>query len=316
MSGEATSSTSERPFGRRDFFRASVTGAAAMSLSGGLALADQPGDKVSGSAPVFVEPTWQLEVVDDCDVIVCGGGPAGFSAAIAAARTGARTRLFEVNGCLGGVWTSGLLTYVFDFDKPGLTCELTKMLDERDARVGDNVRRYVYHVEEMKCLLEEMTQAAGVKTQLHTRVVAAYKNDANRLTTIVTESKSGRQAWRASAFIDATGDGDLGALAGCEWDFGRTKDCSCQPMTLNALVTVPNVEVIKDYILFYDAVRHPVACVGCQGRGWPDDGGPVHQRRLSRPCQLPRYRELGGDGGSRRSGLRHRGARRPVASRS
>ncbi len=203
------------------------------------------------SALVFAEPARKLTLEDECNVIVCGGGPAGFSAAISAARSGAQTRLFDVSGCLGGVWTAGMLSYVFDFDKPGLSRELTYQLDRRDARVGDNVGRYVYHVEEMKCLLEEMTAREGVKVQLHTRIVAAYKNSENRLATIVTESKSGRQAWRAQVFIDATGDGDLGALAGCGWEFGREEDSTCQPMTMNALVTVPQVEAIKEFILFY-----------------------------------------------------------------
>ncbi len=243
---------SKKMFGRRDFFRASAGGAAAVSFSGSLAFADQATDQSTETTSVFVEPARKLQVIDNCDVIVCGGGPAGFSAAIAAARAGARTRLFEVNGCLGGVWTAGMLTYIFDFDKPGLSHELTVKLDKRDARVGNNIRRYVYHVEEMKCLLEEMAMRENIKTQLHTRVVAAYKNNANRLTTIVTESKSGRQAWKADVFIDATGDGDLGALAGCDWQFGRTKQCPCQPMTMNALVSVPDVEKIKDYILFYN----------------------------------------------------------------
>ncbi len=199
----------------------------------------------------FSEPARTLAVADECDVIVCGGGPAGFSAAIRAARTGAKTRLFDVNGCLGGVWTAGMLTYIFDIDHLGLARELTHKLGERNARVGNNPQRYVYHVEEMKCLLEEMTEQDNVKIQLHTRVVAAYKNKANRLTTIVTESKSGRQAWRAKVFIDATGDGDLGALAGCGWDFGRDHGTLCQPMTLNAMIAVPNIKAIKDFILFY-----------------------------------------------------------------
>ncbi len=170
---------------RRDFVRASVVGAAALSFSGVPAVgADEP--KSSGS--VFAEPARKLAVVDDCDVIVCGGGPAGFSASIAAARAGARTRLFDVNGCLGGVWTAGMLTYIFDIDKPGLPREITRRLDLRNARVAGHKdpSRYVYHVEEMKCLLEEMVIKEKVTVQLHTRVVAAYKNSANRLETIIT----------------------------------------------------------------------------------------------------------------------------------
>ena len=203
-----------------------------------------------------MEPARELPLRDDVDVIVCGGGPAGVAAAIAAARTGARTRLFEMHGCLGGVWTAGLLTYIFDFDKPGLTRELTQKLDERDARRHKNPSRFVYEPETMKLLLEELCGQAGVNLQLHTRVAAAYR-DGNRLRTIVTESKSGREAWRARVFIDATGDGDLGAQAGCEWEIGQGRDCPCQPMTLNALAVVRDSAALGEYISFYrDDNRH------------------------------------------------------------
>lgn len=197
----------------------------------------------------FEEPAQKLQLQDDADVIVCGAGPAGIAAAITAARAGARTRLFEVHGCLGGVWTAGLLTYIFDFDKPGLTRELTRRLDERDARRSKNPGRFVYEPEEMKVLLEEMCLEAGVKTQLHTRVSAAFREN-DRLRTIVTDSKSGRQAWRAPVFIDATGDGDLGAQAGCGWDVGQAKDCPCQPLTMNALAVVRDVKALAPFISF------------------------------------------------------------------
>ncbi len=201
-------------------------------------------------------PQRPLPLRDDADVIVCGGGPAGVAAAISAARAGARTRLFEWRGCLGGVWTAGLLTYIFDFDKPGLPAELKKRLDARHARRQKNPSRFVYEPEAMKLLLEEMCEETGVKTQLLTPVVAAYR-EVDRLTTIVTESKSGREAWRARMFIDCTGDGDLGALAGCGWDFGRGPDGECQPMTLNALAVVRDAAALGEYLSFYqDDNRH------------------------------------------------------------
>lgn len=207
-------------------------------------------DQGSGTPGVFTEPVRNLPLHDDADVIVCGGGPAGVAAAVAAARAGARTRLFELHGSLGGVWTTGLLTYIFDFNKPGLTREIVARLDARDARRGDNRDRFVYEPDEMKVLLEEMCAEAGVKFLLHTRVAAAYREE-GRLATIVTESKSGREAWRAPVFIDATGDGDLGAQAGCEWDTGQAKDCPCQPLTLNALAVVRDAAKMGDFISFF-----------------------------------------------------------------
>ena len=63
-------------------------------------------------------------IVEDVDVVVCGGGPAGIAAAIASARQGARTRLIELHGSLGGVWTTGALSWIIDSaDKPGIMAE-------------------------------------------------------------------------------------------------------------------------------------------------------------------------------------------------
>ncbi len=231
---------------RRHFLAACTAAGISLSHQSALPASSPPRDAAS-----FTEPQRAIVLHDDADVIVCGGGPAGSAAAVAAARAGAKTRLFEVLGCLGGVWTAGLLTYIFDFDKPGLPRRLAAQLDARNARVrGTNRDRFVYDPEAMKVLLEDLLAEAGAQFRLQSRVVAAYR-DGNRLKTIVTESRSGREAWRAKVFIDATGDGDLGALAGCDWEFGRIKDCPCQPMTLNALVVVKDAAALKDHISFY-----------------------------------------------------------------
>ena len=203
----------------------------------------------------FDEPGRTLPVVQDADVIVCGAGPAGTAAAIAAARAGAKVRLFENNGCLGGVWTAGLLTWIFDFDKPGLTREIVAELDVRGARRGDDPGRFVYEPDEMKLLLEDLCTGAGVRFRLQSRVVAAYR-EGRRLTTVVTESRSGREAWQAPVFIDTTGDGVLGSLAGCGWDLGdmgrdAQRECLCQPLTMNALAAVRDVSQMGSYISFY-----------------------------------------------------------------
>jgi len=231
---------------RRCFLRATVAGmvGAPLFTSTAESAKDEP------ASGVFTETARDLPLVADADVIVCGAGPAGVAAAIAAARAGAKTRLFEVHGCLGGVWTAGLLTWMFDFGKPGLTRELTHELDRRGARRGTHPAMFVYEPDEMKLLLEDLCTQAGVQFRLHTRVAAAYREGA-RLATIVTESKSGREAWRAPVFIDATGDGDLGALVGCQWDIGRPESRTCQPLTMNALAIVRDASKMQKFISFY-----------------------------------------------------------------
>ncbi len=191
------------------------------------------------------EPEREVPVAATCDVLVAGGGPAGVSAAVAAARSGARTQLIEVHGCLGGVWTAGLLSYVLDAgNKTGLLLDLIARLE---AATGAALTRdlshdlpwvkgsFYYDPEIMKLVLEEWCAEAGVTVQLHTRIVAA-RRDGRNVSAAITESKSGRQAWRARVFVDATGDGDLAAFAGCGFDLGRESDGATQPLTLMAIV--------------------------------------------------------------------------------
>ncbi len=236
-------------FSRRKFIELSALGAG-FTFTPGIARGDN-NITIGDENLLFSEPPKEIPIVDETDVIVCGSGPAGFAAALAAARAGASVRLFEVHGCLGGVWTSGMLTWLFDFDKPGIANELTTELTKRGARRGTNPKHYAYEIEEMKLLLEEKCVSADVKFQLFTRVVGAYTDSNKRLTTIVTESKSGRQAWKAKAFIDATGDGDLGALAGNRWDYGNDEG-SAQPMTFMSLITVKDAKELSQFISFYE----------------------------------------------------------------
>jgi hypothetical protein len=217
------------------------------AAAGGVAGLNQVRFSQAADGATYHEAARELPLGREADVIVCGAGPAGVSAAIAAARNGARVQLFEAHGCLGGVWTSGLLGYLLDFNKPGFNEELVRRLRERDAVRGEGMNGLCYEPEEMKLLLEDLCQAAGVTVQLHTRVAAAGR-EGSRLTTILTESKSGRQAWQAPVFIDATGDGDLGALAGCEFEIGEVKDCPCQPMSMDVLLVVKDAAELGPYL--------------------------------------------------------------------
>ncbi|MEZ6092305.1 MAG: FAD-dependent oxidoreductase [Pirellulaceae bacterium] len=216
---------------RRGILGSAVTVTALSAMAGARGASSQSAEDT------LAEPARETPVADDVDVLICGGGPAGIAAAISAARSGASVRILEAHGCLGGVWTSGMLSYIMDANKPGLNAELIRRLEAMAARRSVEPQHYVYDVEAMKVLLEELCQTLNIRTQYHTRVVAVQKDENNRVRGVVTESKSGRQAWRARVVVDTTGDGDVGALAGCRFEVGRKEDCPCQPMSLMAIIT-------------------------------------------------------------------------------
>ncbi len=198
----------------------------------------------------ILEPERKIPVLGEYDVIVSGAGPAGVSAAIEAGRNGAKTLLVEAHGCLGGVWTSGLLTWILDqANKSGFMRELEDHLTSRYAVSTDidTGRVLSFDPEIMKLLLEDLCLEAGVEIIFHSRVVAAVKDNYQRLSHVVTESKSGREAWKGNVFIDTTGDGDLAALSGCGFDMGREGDSALQPFSLLALISGVTFDEISEF---------------------------------------------------------------------
>ena len=240
----------------------------ASGLAVGAVLPSSAGMRQDG----FAEPSRRLEVSDECDLIVAGGGPAGFAAAVTAARMGKKVRLFEVHGALGGIWTTGLLSCIIDFGRADLAKELIRELDRRGARLPRRKMmldsNFTYEPEVMKVVLEDIAVKASVKFLYHSPVVAAYRDsDGRNLRTVVTESKSGRKAWRARYFMDCTGDGDLAALAGCGFDEGGlTPDAPAQPASLVAIITVADDSRIRKFV-----VNDP--------SGFGEDGSPIRESK-------------------------------------
>lgn len=204
---------------------------------------------LSEDRTVLLEQQRSLPVAGKSDVLVCGGGPAGVAAALAAARAGASVQLIEVAGCLGGVWTVGLLTKILDAEnKSGIMAELLREFSSRGSDVASRTNGTVYDPEIAKLVLEELCVEAGVKIRIHTRLVGAVTDELNRVVAVLSESKSGREAWLADRFIDCSGDGDLAAHAGCKFDVGVGTACECQPMSMLALLTGVDPDDIRPYI--------------------------------------------------------------------
>jgi len=192
-------------------------------------------------------------IAGDFDVIVAGGGPAGFAAAVGAAEHGAKVLLIEQGGCLGGVWTSGQLAWVFDINTGGLGGRLMDRLHAESSVVpalGEGMMNFTYDIEAMKWVLEGWCQDLNITILLHARLVAAHLHG-KRIHSVITESKSGRQGWSASIFIDCTGDGDLGFVAGNASDTGGANSDEIQPMTLMGLIAVEALAPVSRYISFF-----------------------------------------------------------------
>ena len=185
------------------------------------------------------------------DVIVCGGGPAGFSAAVSAARCGAKTLLIEKSGCLGGIWTTGLLCWVLDIAGKKNNFILSEMFDRLTSiKAGQLIKttrglKFSCDVEQMKYYLEQKCISEGVDVLYHTMLYGANVSD-NKIEYIKTVSKSGVEYFSAQVYIDATGDGDLGKLSNCQFQVGDEAG-NIQPMSLIALVSGIDIEKTKRF---------------------------------------------------------------------
>lgn len=159
-------------------------------------------------------------VVGNYDVIVCGGGPAGFIAAITAAREGAKTTLVERYSFLGGMATAGYVTpiSVFTYNGElvigGIPWEFVGRLEEMGgALVEKPLGNVAFDPELYKLCARRMADEAGVDLYMNSYISGCLAQD-GRIDHLIIENKNGTEALSAKIFIDATGDGDLAAMAG------------------------------------------------------------------------------------------------------
>ena len=176
-----------------------------------------------------ITQTLEVPVRNECDVLVAGAGPAGIGAALTAARMGAKVTLVEYGGKLGGMWTLGLLSPVFDNKKEGLNTEFKEKLTKRKAWGGLWDRSF--DPAEMTLFLNRLAMEAGIDVLLYTTACEPYM-EGNQVRGVFVQNKSGRQVILAKTVIDCTGDGDIAARAGCPFEIGRSGDGGFQPMTM------------------------------------------------------------------------------------
>lgn len=154
------------------------------------------------------------------DVAIAGGGSAGMVAAMAAARTGARTLLVERGNCLGGTATAGLIVQFGGGGYPYLTGIAKELIDELIAR-GEAVDlglpnvNYPFDPDGLKDLAFEKVGRSGADLLLYSAVVGVLL-EGRQSRGLIVENKSGRCLVEAQVVVDATGDADVVALAGAE----------------------------------------------------------------------------------------------------
>ncbi len=186
---------------------------------------------------MIIKETLSTRITEDCDVLVCGGGFGGISAALAAARQGKKVILTEKQFILGGLGTAGLVTIYLPLCDGlgrqisfGIAEELLRLsismgaeanypenwLDSDDAsKRGAEYKRFKvrYNPQLFAILAEQLLLKEGVKILYGTYAVAASVKE-GKIDAVVFENKSGRFGIKADSVVDATGDCDIALFAG------------------------------------------------------------------------------------------------------
>ena len=175
-------------------------------------------------------PARDVPILGEYDVVVCGGGPAGSAAALAARRAGLKVLVVEAQGQLGGMGVSGMVSEWLGGDNGGIFHELAGEAVQRGiARVSDWGPAFDPFA--MAAYLDEKLAAAGVEVLLLTQAVDVQVA-AGRITHVIVFNKGGLSAVGARAVVDATGDADIAARGGCKTLKGRKEDGLMTPATL------------------------------------------------------------------------------------
>lgn len=197
------------------------------------------------------------------DVLVCGGGPAGIGAAVMAARGGAKVLLAERYGRLGGMGVHARVAPLMGRSQSPFVREVLERIG--GARIDPDRLDLQY---------ADLVTEAGSDLLLHAWAYEALM-DGSRVAGTRLVSKQGILNVRAHVTVDATGDGDVAAEAGAEFEQGRDNDGLLQPMSI--MYTVPGGDASRGRRSRNEAHS---------GTRLPDSRRP-HRRTTKRGCRGP-----------------------------
>ncbi len=165
------------------------------------------------------------------DIIVAGGGSAGYAVALSAARLKKKVLLIEQFGALGGCLTTSLVGYIMDAqNKPGLVAELSRF----STNTNGDKNNFTFDIERLKFYLEQSLLAEQVEIMYYTKVIGA-KVENGAIQSIKISQKCLEKEVSAKVYVDCTGDGDLSFFCGCSFETG-SEDGFCQPITCFSLI--------------------------------------------------------------------------------
>jgi ribulose 1,5-bisphosphate synthetase/thiazole synthase len=211
------------------------------------------------------------------DVLVVGGGTAGFVAAIAAARNGAKVMLIEQRDHLGGTHSGGMVmmirsmrhmraprsadhkkvmitSYESSYDDQQVVFSIAQEYLDRMLEIGSAwgtkgqaTARQLFDPEMAKWVIEQMVLEAGVEVWFYAQVTDLLMSE-QAVQGVVIENLQERNTISAKITIDTTGNGDVCAAAGAHFEQGDPERGNCQPLTLYFVIGGVNLNRTLDYI--------------------------------------------------------------------